>query len=221
MALPGSGTITMGNVRTELGASGTITLAQTSVRTLFALPTGSIKLTDGYGKSNGKARATTYSFTGTTTYGTNSSLDSAYDTTGTTADTTTYGTINALGRPRQSNGTSFAEVIFSGFSSATGTLTIPLQGITAYNESSDLLLSYSSCLTISYSTDGGTNYTVLGSWVDGYLDPQANTPQTVFVNCAGSSLYVKVRCTGGGVGTTWDNHAQAGATADIYDVVVI
>ena len=52
MTLPSSGTITMGNVKTELGISGTLTLTDSRVRTLFGVPSGTITLLQGLGKSN-------------------------------------------------------------------------------------------------------------------------------------------------------------------------
>jgi len=54
MALPSSGPISLNNVNVELGLSGTtsINMNQASVRTLFGVPSGAIRMSDGYGKSN-------------------------------------------------------------------------------------------------------------------------------------------------------------------------
>ena len=54
MTLQASGVISMSDVNIELGASGSTgrSLNDTSVRTLFAKPSGTISLNDGYGKSN-------------------------------------------------------------------------------------------------------------------------------------------------------------------------
>jgi len=54
MALPSSGPISLNNVNVELGLSGTISINmnQASVRTLFGVPSGAIRMSDGYGKSN-------------------------------------------------------------------------------------------------------------------------------------------------------------------------
>lgn len=54
MALPSSGPISLNNVNVELGLSGTtsINMNQASVRTLFGVPSGTIRMSDGYGKSN-------------------------------------------------------------------------------------------------------------------------------------------------------------------------
>ncbi len=53
MALPTSGTITLNDIRTELGLTGTISLNDTAVRALAGKTSGTVILpTDFYGKSN-------------------------------------------------------------------------------------------------------------------------------------------------------------------------
>ena len=52
MALPVSGTISLNQVNTELGMSGVISLNDTNVRTLAAVPSGIIGLDDLHGKAN-------------------------------------------------------------------------------------------------------------------------------------------------------------------------
>ena len=151
MALPPSGTITMTMVKTELGLASntTLTLTDSRVRTLFGKPTGTIKLTDGYGKSNAAAyRPTAYN-------GTTGSQSGAYDGTGLTVDTatTTVGT------------SSFGDVsqIFSAWSPSasgkTGTLYINAR----YDVSSigSIPGTMPSNPYVSYSTDNGSTWTVL------------------------------------------------------------
>lgn len=60
MTLPVSGTITLAQVNTELGNASTanISMNQASVRSLFAVPTGAIAMTNGYGKSAAPTYAT-------------------------------------------------------------------------------------------------------------------------------------------------------------------
>jgi len=71
MTLPVSGTITLAQVNTELGNASTtnISMNQASVRSLFAVPTGAIAMSNGYGKS-----ATTYATWNPSDHGTNSTL---------------------------------------------------------------------------------------------------------------------------------------------------
>jgi len=54
MALQASGAISLSNVNVELGNSSTaqINIGSTSVRTLFGVASGQIKMSDGYGKAN-------------------------------------------------------------------------------------------------------------------------------------------------------------------------
>lgn len=53
MALPSSGAISLSNVNTELGysATATISMNDAAVRSLFAIASGQISMSDGYGKS--------------------------------------------------------------------------------------------------------------------------------------------------------------------------
>jgi len=63
MTLPAAGSpISMGQVNTELGLSGAVSLNDTGVRSLFGVSSGAISLGNGYGKTyaNGVYRPTTY-----------------------------------------------------------------------------------------------------------------------------------------------------------------
>ena len=53
MTLPASGTITLGQVATELGVGLPISLGDANVRALAGVPSGAISLTNLYGKSAG------------------------------------------------------------------------------------------------------------------------------------------------------------------------
>lgn len=59
MALPSTGAISLNAVNVELGLSGTTTISmnQSTVRTLFQKASGAISMSDGYGKSNVTAPA--------------------------------------------------------------------------------------------------------------------------------------------------------------------
>lgn len=52
MALQSSGTIAMGQIRTELKQTGAISLGSAECRKLAGKPSGAIKMSDFYGKSN-------------------------------------------------------------------------------------------------------------------------------------------------------------------------
>jgi len=54
MALPSSGSISLGQVNTELGVSATATrsLGETTTRNLFGVASGAISMSQGYGKAN-------------------------------------------------------------------------------------------------------------------------------------------------------------------------
>ena len=69
MTLPASGAISLNAVNVELGLTGTtsINMNQASVRTLFAVPTGAISMSNGYGKSN-TPTVTSIVVSGTTSY---------------------------------------------------------------------------------------------------------------------------------------------------------
>lgn len=59
MTLPATGPISLGAIRTELGASGPISLGSAAVRTLLGAASGTITMNAGHGKSNGLVTGTT------------------------------------------------------------------------------------------------------------------------------------------------------------------
>lgn len=65
MTLPASGPISLYDVNIELGLAGgaPISLNDTAVRTLFGKPSGTISMSDGYGKSNALYAFTSFTFT--------------------------------------------------------------------------------------------------------------------------------------------------------------
>lgn len=69
MALPSSGAISLNAVNVELNLPGTTTISlnQSSVRTLFGIASGAIRMSDGYGKSSAVVAAVT-SLTGSPSY---------------------------------------------------------------------------------------------------------------------------------------------------------
>ncbi len=66
MTLQSSGAITLGNIRTELAESGTFNLGKTSARTLAGVASGSLKLSDFYGKASTPIPGATVTATGGT-----------------------------------------------------------------------------------------------------------------------------------------------------------
>ncbi len=63
MTLPASGAISLSQVNTELGLASTTTISlnNSNVRTLFGKPSGTISMSDGYGKSNRASASYTFS----------------------------------------------------------------------------------------------------------------------------------------------------------------
>lgn len=66
MALPTTGKISLGDVRTELGTTGAISLGSEDVRTLAGKTSGTVKMSDLYGKTNAlwEGRITVGKYTG-------------------------------------------------------------------------------------------------------------------------------------------------------------
>jgi hypothetical protein len=216
----------MSEVETELGLSGTIYLDQSEVRTLFGVPSGTIYLLDGLGKTNVRPRPTTSSFTGTAGYSSHSNDTLAYDVVSgyeTSLNTTgTPASLAATARPRTNLGSSNATMIYSGFSgSATsGTLKIYLDGTTEDNISFDTVTESISYVNISYSTTGvnGT-YTFLAS-IDSGNTWSGYTASVVLSGITLSNLAVKIECLASSSGNTTDSYSGASADASIYDIIL-
>lgn len=175
--------------------------------------------------STGWFRPTTAAFSGTASYSSHSGDSSAYDTgTATAIDTTTSATLQADGRPRASLGTSTAQMIYSGFGSTSenGYIHVKLSGTTETFDSIDLSNTAISSILVEYALDwNGTT----GTWVNmGGIDSGATWTLQDVVSAYRSganlsTLAVRVTCHGEGVGSTVSSHAQATASATIFDVV--
>ena len=111
MALPSSGSISLGQVNTELGVSATATrsLNDATTRSLFGVSSGAISLSNGYGKAN------EFAFTISSTQ-TNANLSSLATTAGWNGSSKVVVTINS-GLYITSNSTSTPALTVSGFPS--------------------------------------------------------------------------------------------------------
>jgi hypothetical protein len=114
MTLPSSGAISLNQVNVELGLTGTtsINMNQSSVRTLFAVPSGVISMSNGYGKSN-TPTVTSVAVSGTTTYNASNYTSAAWTVliTYSNASTSTDCTLLTWG---QYTGTSPSGTAFTG-----------------------------------------------------------------------------------------------------------
>jgi hypothetical protein len=146
-------------VKTELGlSSGTIlTLTDSRVRALFGVPSGTIKLTDGYGKS-----ATT-GYRPTTYAGTVGLQSGAYDGTGATLDTstTTFG-VSSFG-----DGNSILN--FTNWGTATGkTGTLYINATYGIDRFGSVPGTDPGPASLTYSTDNGSTFNALATLTQSY-----------------------------------------------------
>lgn len=216
-----TGTITMANVKTELGISGTLTLTDSRVRTLAGKPTGTITLRDCCGKSAvAYYRPTGMTYTGTAPL--NSSY--AYDTTAASVDTTSSAAYTHNGYATSTHTYAFG----SGF--RTGTLRVRVADVeTITGTSMDDSRTLASSVEITVSTNGGSSYqgsqagesfdqiSFWSGWDNesgtGIVLTKSLTNQDI------ANLRVKVVAISNRAGTL-DNLAVAPVTINISDIVV-
>jgi hypothetical protein len=226
MTLPASGTITMGMVKAELGISGVLNLTDYRVRALFGIPTGTIKLTDGYGKSNSR-RPNTYSWSGTTLFSSHTNDTLAFDVVSgyetSVNPTGTPATFTAAARPKTSPGLSTSTTIYSGFPPITysGTLSICLSSSTFTSDSINLSNTVVSSVSIYYSTNSGGTYTFLSAAIGGSDFTTAGYITAFLSGVNLANLRVQIEAVGESAGSTIDSWAGAGATANVYDIIVL
>jgi len=223
MTLPASGIITMTNVKNELAVAFPLNLAASNVRTLFVKPTGAIKLTDGYGKSN-QSRWYATSYTGTATSPTN-----AYDkeiTDQTSFNYTLYVTAATVDSPTASDGYTEFILYFGPVTSKVMKLVIALS---CNNTSVTVPAYYADCgtgirilqrtynpvplarCTIEISTDGGGSWTPQIDVAISYAKYYTNFGGTFYT---GSNIALRFRAYGQGIGN--DIYYDIGSGCDTY-----
>jgi hypothetical protein len=208
MTLPVSGQIAMSQVRTELSASGQISLGQGTVRTLFGDPSGQIKMSDGYGKSATVTAIRPNNYTYSTLLMTNPTY--AYDTTASTIDTSTYASVSS---------TTNASTTFL-FAAGTSSKVLHIY-IPSYTTNDDLSpdgYEAISSISVAISLDGGTNWTsLLTDGAGGTGSGKTLTYQLSNQNL--SSLQVKVAYKGQVSGPV-SSRAVALASIQVSDIVI-
>ena len=145
MTLQSSGAISLGNVNTELGrsATATISLGETAVRTLAGVPSGTISLSNLYGKSN--APPVTFTPPGGTSpldrwYAESVDVFYAEVTLSCSVPATWVWTQSGSGNPTVSNGATASSITFpvtssnGGGGTQSGTFTVQgtASGVTRY-----------------------------------------------------------------------------------------
>jgi hypothetical protein len=209
MTLPASGQIEMSQVRTELSASGQISLGQGTVRTLFGDPSGQINMSDGYGKSATVTAIRPNKYTYSTLLMTNPTY--AYDTTASTIDTSTYADVNTTAK----GSTTF--LFAAGTSSKVLHIYIPSYATDdsfSVNELNEAI----STISVAISLDSGTSWTFLLTDSAGGTG-SGNTLTYQLSNQNLSSLQVKVAYQGQISGPV-SSRAAAFASIQVSDIVI-
>ena len=173
-----------------------------------------------------RPRPTASSWSGTATFSSHSNDSVAYDTTAASVDTTTYQTMDAIGRPRTNNGVSLSTTIYSGFGSGTSGYTWLQAAVTTVTltvDSQDLTNQAISNVELSYSITNGASWVSLGFLGTGGVDSVNTVPYQGYLPTPLelSTLQIKIECYGESVGGTISDHAAAGSTASVYDIVLL
>lgn len=204
MTLPASGTISMSNINTEMGRASNyqFSLNDSDVRALAGVPSGTISLSNFYGKSNiHYVRPSTYSIT-SVTGGSVTNPTAIYAGKTGPLNTSAYTTVahGALGLVDQQEG-----ITYSGFGSGTVTGSL---WISASGSLSDAGLGAQSNIQIN----GGTVYTSPDSfsWTTNVYTGSINL----------STLSVYSYATGGHNGPLEDGDTCT-STFDLKDILVI
>jgi len=191
MSLPASPPISLLGVRNELGLSGTFNLAGSASRGLLGVPSGTIHLLQGLGKS-GTIFPNAYAVTTETGTYTVSGVTNPYTTSGSKTPST-YATITSGGGSTYLSSTAVITYSFASGTTFTGHLYVYASLNVSYG--GDVFLNGSA--QIQWSSDGGSTWAVVGTYNLTSLGSVALATQSVAVTAAApGSILVRITTTG-------------------------
>lgn len=234
MTLPASGQISMSQVRTELSASGQISLGQSQVRSLAGIASGQIAMSNLWGKSavTTKYRPTVVSFVTGGSGSSHSADASAYDVVSgyeTSLNTTTYASLDSAATLKGT--TTDITATYSAFQGTYSytpgqvyAIGFRLDAISETADNSDLSMTANSYIVIEYSLDNGGSWTTGLTYANGATSGgAASTSVSLGTSVTISSLKVRVTLYSESVwdGINLSSLATASASLKLYDILLL